>query len=52
MLLLIFTLSTMVLTIEKMNHKTTIREQIKYIYITIKELVKIINNKNIENNEL
>lgn len=30
----------------KMNHKTTIREQIEYIYITLKELIKVIQTQN------
>ena len=29
-----------------MNHKTTFKEQISYIYITLKELVEVIRTKN------
>jgi hypothetical protein len=30
----------------EMNHKTTLQEQISYIYITLKELVEVIRTKN------
>jgi hypothetical protein len=29
-----------------MNDKTTLKEQLHYIYITLKELVKVIKTKN------
>ena len=31
---------------KRMNHKTTIREQFHYIYITLKELIEVIKTKN------
>jgi len=30
----------------KMNHKTTLREQLSYIFITLKELIEVIKTRN------
>jgi hypothetical protein len=35
-----------VLVKREMNHKTTLREQLFYIWITLKELIKVIKTEN------